>query len=82
MTTIAEIKSALHQQVANTEDEKILHKMKQYFQSLTTSEKRIIAYSSKGKPLTPQLYISEVEKSRLQHKRGKVVSQKEMEKGL
>jgi len=82
MTTIAQIKSALHQQVANTEDEKILHKMKQYFQSLTTSEKRIIAYNSQGRPLTSQLYIAEVQKSRVQHKRGKVVSQKEMEKGL
>ena len=74
MTTIAEIKSALHQQVANTEDEKVLQKMKLYFNSLTKSDKKIIAYSSKWKPLTTKGYKAEVEESISQYKKGKVIS--------
>lgn len=82
MTTIAEIKSALHQQVANTEDEKVLQKMQLYFNSLTKSDKKIVAYSSKWKPLTAKEYKAEVEESISQYKKGKVISQKEMEKKI
>ena len=49
MTTIAEIKSYLHQQVANTEDEKVLQKMQVYFRSLTKKgNRKVIAPIQKG----------------------------------
>ena len=82
MTNIAEIKSALHQQVANTEDEKVLQKMQAYFNSLAKRDKKIIAYASGWKPLTAREYKVEVEESISQYKQGKVISQKEMEKKL
>ncbi len=82
MTNIAEIKSALHQQVANTEDEKVLQKMQVYFNSLIKRNKKIVAYSSKWKPLTAKEYKVELEESINQYKHGKVISQKEMEKKL
>lgn len=80
MTTIAEIKSSLHQQVANTEDEKVLQKMQVYFRSLTKKgNRKVIAYTSKGKPLTSMEYKAEIEESIIQYKRDNVISQKEME---
>ena len=82
MTTIAEIKSSLHQQVANTEDEKVLQKMQLYFNSLTKKDKKIVAYTSQWNPLTSREYKAEIEESISQYKRGKVISQKEMEKKL
>jgi chromosome segregation and condensation protein ScpB len=82
MTNIADIKSALHQQVANTEDERVLHKMQLYFKSLAKSDKKIVAYSSKWKPLTAKEYKAEIEESIDQHRRGKVISQKKMEQRL
>jgi hypothetical protein len=82
MTTIAEIKSALHQLVANTEDEKTLKKMQAYFQSLTKGNRKVVTYNSKLKPLTADEYRAEVQESLAQYKRRRVISQKEMEKKL
>jgi hypothetical protein len=82
MVTIAEIKSALHQQVANTEDEKVLKKMQTYFSSLVKGDKKIVAYTSKWKPLTAREYKAEVEESIREYKKGKIISQREMEKRL
>lgn len=82
MTTIAEIKSALHQQVADTEDEKVLQKMQLYFNSLTKGDRKIIAHSSKWKPLTAKEYKAEIEESISQYRKGKVISQKQMEKKI
>ena len=56
--------------------------MQLYFISLMKSNKRIVAYSSKWKPLTAKEYKAEVEESISQYKKGKVISQKEMEKKL
>lgn len=50
------MKSALLQYVAQTEDEKILKKVQDYFASLIESEKKIIAYSAHGEPLTIESY--------------------------
>jgi hypothetical protein len=82
MESVAEIKSALLQQLANTNDEKVLKKMQAYFRSLSKNEKKIIAYNSQWKPLTAKEYKAEIEESITQYKRGKVISQKDMEKGL
>ncbi len=82
MESVAEIKSALLQQLANTNDERILKKMQAYFHSLSKNEKKIIAYTSQWKPLNAKEYKAEIEESITQYKRGKVISQKDMEKGL
>jgi chromosome segregation and condensation protein ScpB len=82
MVTIAELKSALLQQVAITEDEKVLKKMHSYFSSLTKRNKKIVAYGAKWKPLTAKEYKETIENSILQYKQGKVISQKEMEKRI
>jgi hypothetical protein len=80
MSNIAELKSALHQQVANMEDEKVLQKVQQYFQSLVKNDKKIIAYNVKGKALTTKEYKASIQESITQYKIGKWISQKEMEK--
>ena len=80
MESVAEMKSALLQQLANTDDEKVLKKMQTYFQSITRKEKKIVAYTSKWKPLTAKEYKADIEESIKEYKRGRVVSQKEMEK--
>jgi hypothetical protein len=82
MTTIAEIKTALHQQVANTEDIETLEKVKSFFDSLAENDKRIVAYSAKLKPLTIKEYKAEVAEAMLLYQRGDVVTQEELEKGL
>ena len=82
MTSIAEIKSALHQQIANTEDKKVLEKLQSYLKSLIKSDNKIVAYSSKLKPLSVKEYRMEVEEAITQYRKGKVISQKEMEKKI
>ncbi len=82
MTSIAEIKSALHQQIANTEDKKVLEKLQSYLKSLVKSDNKIVAYSSKLKPLSVKEYRMEVEEAITQYRKGKVISQKEMEKKI
>ena len=82
MTNIAELKSSLHKQVANTEDEKVLLKMQLYYKSLVKSDKKIVAYTHTGKGLTAKEYKAELEDSIGQYKLGKVISQKAMEKNL
>lgn len=82
MSNIAELKSALHQQVANMEDEKVLQKVQLYFKSLVKNDKKIIAYNAKGKALTTKEYKASIEESMAEYKKGKWVSQKEMDKKL
>lgn len=80
MASIAEMKSALLQYVAQTDDEKILKKMQEYFASLIESEKKVIAYSAAGEPLTIESYNASIQEAIDQYKSGKTISQKEMEK--
>jgi hypothetical protein len=82
MSNIAELKSALHQQVANMEDEKVLQKVQQYFKSLVKNDKEVIAYNSKGKALTTKEYKASIEESMAEYRKGKWISQKEMDKKL
>lgn len=82
MVTIAEIKSTLHQQIANTEDKETLEKVKAFFDSLSAKDKRIVAYSSKLKPLTIKEYQVEVAEAMEEYRKGKIISQKEIEKRL
>lgn len=80
MASIAELKSALLQYVAQTDDEKILIKMQEYCASLIKKEKIIIAYTSKEKPLTIESYNTNLQEAINEYKAGKTVSQKELEK--
>jgi ABC-type Zn uptake system ZnuABC Zn-binding protein ZnuA len=79
MLTIAELKSALLQQVANTEDRKVLQKIQTYVKQISKNDKKIVGYNSSFKPLTVEQYRKEVKKSLAQYKSGRVVSQEEME---
>jgi hypothetical protein len=82
MSSLAEIKSAIHQQVANTEDRKVLVKVQSYLRTLTKTKRKVVAYDSNLKPLTLNQYRSDVKKSISQYNSGMVVSQKEMEKSI
>lgn len=82
MSSLAEIKSDIHQQVANTEDRKILVKVQSYLRTLAKSKRKVVAYDSNLEPLTLDQYRAEVKKSISQYNSGLVVSQKEMEKSI
>jgi hypothetical protein len=56
--------------------------MQTYFSSLVKGDKKIVAYASKWKPLTAREYKAEVEESIREYKKGKIISQREMEKRL
>ncbi len=49
MTTIAEIKSALHQYIVETDDVDVLNELRNYFESLLQPDKTI-AYTTTGDP--------------------------------
>ncbi len=82
MFTLAEIKSSLHQQIANTDDKKILKKVQDYIRTQTGSTKKTVAYDAELNPLTIEQYRAEVKKSLAQYKKGKVISQDKMEKSI
>ena len=44
MVTIAEIKSTLHQQIANTEDKETLEKVKAFFDSLSAKTNALLLF--------------------------------------
>lgn len=79
MSTTAELKSALLQQVANTQDRKALQEIQTYVKQISKNDKRIVGYNSSFKPLTVEQYRKEVKKSFAQYKSGHLVSQEEME---
>lgn len=82
MSSIAEIKSAIHQQFASTEDWTLLLKFRICLRTINKKDRHVVAYNSKLNPLTIEQYRLEVKKSMAQHRVGKVISQKEMEKSL
>jgi len=82
MSSLAEMKSAIHQQVANTEDRKVLVKVQSYLRTLAKTKRKVVAYDSNLKPLTLEQYRADVKKSISQYNSGMVVSQKEMEKSI
>lgn len=82
MNSLAEIKSSLHLYIAETDDVKILSKINNYVKGLIDQEGGVVAYSSKGEPLTHEGYKDDIDKIIEVSRDNDVVSQEEMEKDL
>lgn len=80
MATISDIKSTLHKYIVETEDIEVLNHVKAYFKSLLKDKGRIIGYTSDGRPLTIDVYKSDIDEARNQIKEGKSISQEDLEK--
>lgn len=79
---IAEIKSALHHYIAETDDVEMLSKVQNYVRQLLDQEDKVVAYTSDGKPLTRSAYKKDIDEAKDQADKGNIISQDEMEKGL
>jgi hypothetical protein len=82
MNSVAEIKTNLHQYIADTDDVKILSKLQEYITNLLDEEQIIIAYNTKGNPLTSGQYKNEIDAAIAEVDRNEVISQLQMEEGL
>lgn len=82
MNSIAEIKTTLHQYIAETDDMKILSKLQEYVKNLLAKEKTIIAFNAEGKSLTSEQYKKEIDDAIAEVDGGGVVPQSQMEEGL
>lgn len=82
MDSIAEIKSNLHQYIADTDDVKILSKLQEYVKNILDKENTVIAFTSKGKPLTSEQYKKEIDEAIAEVDNGDVISQEQMERGI
>jgi len=82
MNSIAEIKTTLHQYIAETDDMKILSKLQEYVKNLLAKENTIIAFNAEGKSLTSEQYKKEINDSIAEVDGGGVVPQSQMEEGL
>lgn len=82
MNNIAEIKSNLHQYIANTDDVRLLAKLQQYISNILDQENQTIAYTSEGKKLNQKAYKHAIDRTIEAADSGAIISQKDMEKGL
>lgn len=82
MTTIAELKTSILQSIAETDDEKLLLDIQHFVTNLLAQKKKIIAYDSKGNPLTIDDYQASIEEARQQYFRKEIVTQDKMEENL
>jgi hypothetical protein len=74
MENVAELKTGLHQVIAETDDLDTLTKIKRYISGLIESEQKTIAYTHNNKPLTPVDYKEEIDSAIKEAKEGKVIS--------
>ena len=79
MSTIAEIKSTLHQYIVETDDVDVLNELRNYFETLPHQQDRIIAYTTEGKALSREAYRQDLDEAIGQADRGEVVSQQDIE---
>ncbi|WP_373494834.1 hypothetical protein [Aquiflexum sp.] len=82
MNSIAEIKTTLHQYIAETDDVKILSKLQEYVKNILDKEQTNVTFNSQGKPLTSSQYKKEIDDAVAEVNKGGVVSQEQMEKGF
>ena len=78
MTTIAEIKSTLHQYIVETDDMDVLNELRNYFETLLQPDKTI-AYTTTGDPLSRESYQQDLDEAIAQANRGEVISQLDIE---
>ena len=79
MTTIAEIKSTLHQYIVETDDVEVLNELRIYFETLLQPDKTIV-YTTTGEPLSRESYQQDLDEAIAQANRGEVISQLDIEK--
>ncbi len=80
MESIAELKSGLHQFVANIEDVDVLTKLKDYASQMQISGDKIIVHTSDGRSLNQKEYSSDIDKQIKQAESGATISIEDMEK--
>ena len=61
MSTIAEIKSTLHQYIVETDDVDVLIELRTYFEGLSYQADKTIAYTTDGKALSREAYRQDIE---------------------
>ena len=79
MVTIAEIKSTLHQYIAETDDVGVLNDLRTYFESLTQQQGKVVVYTAEGKGLSRKAYQQDIDEAIAQADRGEIVNQQEIE---
>ena len=79
MSTIAEIKSTLHQYIVETDDVDVLTELRSYFETLPHQKDKIIVHTAEGRPLSREAYRQDLDEAISQADRGEVVSQKDIE---
>ena len=79
MTTIAEIKSALHQYIVETDDVEVLNDLRTYFETLPYQRDKVIVHTTEGKALSREAYQKDIDEAIAQADRGEVVSQQDIE---
>ncbi len=82
MESLAEIKSGLHHYIAETDDVKILSKLKKFVSELLDNEDKIVAFTSDGRALTRSAYKADIDQAIKQAESGNVVSIEDMRKNL
>lgn len=82
MSSIAELKTSILQSIAETDDENLLIDIQHYVANLLKQHNKIVAYDSKGKPLTIEDYQASIEEARQQYIRKETISQEQMEKNI
>lgn len=79
MTTIAEIKSTLHQYIVETDDVDVLNELRTYFETLPHQKERTVAYNVEGSALSRAAYQQDIDEAIGQADRGETVSQQDIE---
>ena len=79
MSTIAEIKSTLHQYIVETDDVDVLNDLRTYFEKLPYQRDKVIVYTTEGKALSREAYQQDVDEAIAQVDRGEIVSQQNIE---
>ena len=78
MENVAELKTGLHQVIAETDDLDTLTKIKSYISSLMEEEQKIIAYTHENRPLNPINYKADIDSAIQEANEGKVISVDEL----
>lgn len=79
MSTIAEIKSTLHQYIVETDDVDVLNDLRTYFEKLPYQRDKVVAYTAEEKALSREVYQQDIDEAIAQADRGEVVRQQDIE---
>ena len=79
MSTIAEIKSTLHQYIVETDDVDVLNELRTYFEKLPYQREKVVAYTADGKALSRKAYQKDISEAIAQADRGELVRQEDIE---